>query len=81
MEEYADICDLPLERMKKISSYIQEQMDKGLKGEKSDLKMLVSFVDDVCKGVLSGSAVISRKRAGIRNGARYGGKQRESHSL
>ena len=50
MEEYADICDLPLERMKKISSYIQEQMDKGLKGEKSDLKMLVSFEDDVCTG-------------------------------
>ena len=36
--------------MNEISAYIQDQMDKGLKGEPSDLKMLDSFVDDVCSG-------------------------------
>ena len=74
MEECIAICNLPLERMYEISSYIQNQMDKGLRGEKSDLKMLVSFVDDVCSGDMLEYAVISRKRTGIRNGARYGGK-------
>ena len=52
MEEYAAICDLTLDRMKQISSYIQDQMEKGLKGERSDLKMLVSFVDSVCTGAV-----------------------------
>ncbi len=50
MDSYETICNVSLERMKEISAYIQDQMDKGLKGEKSDLKMLVSFVDDVCTG-------------------------------
>lgn len=50
MEQYESICNISLERMKEISAYIQDQMDKGLKGEPSDLKMLDSFVDDVCSG-------------------------------
>lgn len=50
MEQYESICNISLERMKEISAYIQDQMDKGLKGESSDLKMLDSFVDDVCSG-------------------------------
>ena len=50
MEQYESICNISLERMKEISAYIQEQMEKGLKGESSDLKMLDSFVDDVCNG-------------------------------
>ena len=50
MDSYETICNVSLERMKEISAYIQDQMDNGLKGEKSDLKMLVSFVDDVCTG-------------------------------
>ena len=50
MEQYESICNISLERMKEISAYIQDQMNKGLKGESSDLKMLDSFVDDVCSG-------------------------------
>lgn len=52
MDTYESICNVSLERMKEISEYIQDQMDKGLKGEKSDLKMLISFVDNVCTGML-----------------------------
>lgn len=50
MEEIENICSMPLEHMKKVAAYIQDQMIKGLKGEPSDLKMLPSFVDSVCTG-------------------------------
>lgn len=51
MEEYEDICNISAQRMGEISHYIQDQMDKGLRGEPSDLKMLPSFVDSVCNGM------------------------------
>ena len=50
MEEYEKICDISVERMLEISAYVRDQMNKGLKGEPSDLKMLSSFVDTVCSG-------------------------------
>ena len=50
MEEYEKICDVSVERMLEISAYVRDQMNKGLKGEPSDLKMLPSFVDTVCSG-------------------------------
>jgi len=51
MEEYEDICNISTQRMDEISHYIQDQMNKGLCGESSDLKMLPSFVDSVCNGM------------------------------
>ena len=50
MEECEKICDVSVERMLEISAYVRDQMNKGLKGEPSDLKMLPSFVDTVCSG-------------------------------
>lgn len=54
MEELETICNISVERMLEISAYVQDQMDKGLKGETSDLKMLPSFVDSVCSGMEQG---------------------------
>ncbi len=51
MESPEKICEITLERMQEISAYIRDQMDKGLRGEPSDLQMLPSFVDDVCTGM------------------------------
>ena len=51
MESLENICEISLERMKEISAYIRDQMQKGLSGEPSDLQMLPSFVDDVCSGI------------------------------
>lgn len=60
MEEYEDICNISTRRMDEISHYIQDQMDKGLCGEPSDLKMLPSFVDSVCNGIQSVSSSKSK---------------------
>ena len=54
MEELEKICNISVERMLEISAYVRDQMDKGLKGESSDLKMLPSFVDSVCTGMEQG---------------------------
>ena len=51
MEEYENISNICNQRIDEISHYIQDQMNKGLRGESSDLKMLPSFVDSVCNGM------------------------------
>ena len=50
MNNYEDICDISVEQMLAISSYIQKEMVLGLQGQPSDLKMIPSFVDSVCTG-------------------------------
>lgn len=50
MDSLESVFEISVERMQEISAYIRDQMDKGLKGEPSDLQMLPSFVDDVCTG-------------------------------
>ena len=50
MDSLESIFEVSVERMHEISAYIRDQMDKGLRGEPSDLQMLPSFVDDVCTG-------------------------------
>lgn len=69
MEEIENICSMPLEHMKKVAAYIQDQMIKGLKGEPSDLKMLPSFVDSVCTGEIMERNLTLRNGAGIRPGS------------
>lgn len=69
MEEIENICSMPLEYMKKVAAYIQDQMIKGLKGEPSDLKMLPSFVDSVCTGEIMERNLTLRNGAGIRPGS------------
>lgn len=69
MEEIENICSMPLEHMKKVAAYIQDQMIKGLKGEPSDLKMLPSFVDGVCTGEIMERNLTLRNGAGIRPGS------------
>ena len=68
MEEIGDICSMPLKRMREAATYIQDQMEKGLKGEPSDLKMLPSFVDSVCDGTQHDWYVNRRKGTRIRHG-------------
>lgn len=68
MEEIGDICSMPLKRMREVATYIQDQMEKGLKGEPSDLKMLPSFVDSVCDGTQQDWYVNRRKGTRIRHG-------------
>ena len=51
MDNYELICDIPVEQMHTISSYIQKEMVAGLQGQPSDLKMIPSFVDSVCTGI------------------------------
>ena len=50
MDSYERICDISVEQMLAISSYIQKEMVFGLQGQPSDLKMIPSFVDSVCTG-------------------------------
>ena len=50
LDNYERICDISVERMLTISSYIQKEMVFGLQGQPSDLKMIPSFVDSVCTG-------------------------------
>lgn len=72
MESLESICEISVERMQEISAYIRDQMDKGLKGEPSDLQMLPSFVDDVCSGRIQMNIMRNRERTRIRHGYRYG---------
>lgn len=76
MEELEQICNISLERMRSISAYVQDQMDRGLRGEPSDLKMLPSFVDSICTGMRWIHWMMRRNGAGVRDGSGYGRKQR-----
>ena len=51
MEDYETICNVSHKRMLEISAYIRDQMDRGLRGDTSDLKMIPTFVDSVCTGI------------------------------
>ena len=52
MEDLEQICNISVERMRGISAYVQDQMNRGLRGEPSDLKMLPSFVDHLHRQML-----------------------------
>lgn len=75
MEDLEQICNISVERMRGISAYVQDQMNRGLRGEPSDLKMLPSFVDSICTGKCWMRWMMNRNGTGLCDGSGYGWKQ------
>lgn len=50
MSQLKDVFSFPVEKMVAFSTYMREQMEAGLIGAESDLKMVPSFVSSLATG-------------------------------
>lgn len=51
MSQLKDVFSFPVEKMVAFSTYMRKQMEAGLVGAESDLKMVPSFVSSLATGM------------------------------
>ena len=64
MNQLKEEISFSTEKMKRFTEYMDHQMQEGLSGRPSDLKMLPSFVTSLATGMCECTLIISRRWSG-----------------